>query len=202
MPQVPAIQLRQPIAAASVLDPASLRRADGGPGSKSGVTTLRIRDGEPNPQSPALGSDLQEQKDELDRRLALVQGLADNLRRLYEETLASNRVEIAKLAVEISRRILMRKISQGDYEIQAIVAEALKQAPTRQNVVIRVNPEDLARCQELQQQDPQSPFADLELAADWSIGRGECLVETPQGIVPSFLEQHLERIGEALQKVK
>ena len=44
-------------------------------------------------------------------------------------------------------------------------------------------------------------FTELEFTPDWSIGRGECLVETPKGIVKSFLEEHLERISEALQKV-
>ena len=126
----------------------------------------------------------------------------DGLHRLHEETLAGNRAQIARLAVEIARRILLYKVGKGDYEIQAIVEEALKRAPTRQNVVVHLNPEDLSRCQQLQQADPQSPFAALEFAADWNIGRGECLVETPKGIVQSFLEEHLEHISEALQKAE
>ena len=149
-----------------------------------------------------MPQELQQQKDELARLLETVNGIADGLHKLHEQTLASNRGEIAKLAVEIARKILMYKVGKGDYEIQAIVEEALKQAPTRQNVVVRLNPEDLPRCQQLQRENPQSPLAELEFTADWSIGRGECLVETPKGIVQSFIEEHLERISEALQKVQ
>jgi flagellar assembly protein FliH len=200
MTQVPTIHLRQPITAVSVIDAGQLRIAD---------CRLQIRDrqGDPppeirSPQSDDPGQALPSQKDELDRLLQTVGGIADSLRRLYEKTVEDHRAEIARLAVEIARRILMDKVGKGDYEIQAIVEEALKRAPTRQNVIVRLNPEDVPRCQQLQQADPQSPFAELEFAADWSIGRGECLVETPKGIVQSFLEEHLEHISEALQKVE
>jgi flagellar biosynthesis/type III secretory pathway protein FliH len=200
MTQMPTIYLRQPIVAASVVDAAQGRIADCG---------LRIRDREPDPQpeiqSPPWddpGQELQQQKDELERLLKTVGGITDSLHKLYEETLEGNRAEIARLAVEIAGRILTYKVGKGDYEIQGIVEEALKRAPTRQNVIVRLNPEDVSRCQQLQQADPQSPFAELELAADWNIGRGECLVETPKGIVRSFIEEHLEHISEALQKAE
>jgi flagellar biosynthesis/type III secretory pathway protein FliH len=186
MTQMPTIHLIQPIAAVSVMDAAQLR-----------VEPARANppSNDPAPESPP-------QSAELARRLEIVNGLAAGLRQLHEQTLARNRTEIARLAVEIARRILMWKADKGDYEIQAIVEEALKRAPTRQNVVVRLNPEDVSRCQQLQTANPQSPFAELELTTDWSIGRGECLVETPKGIVQSFIQEHLEHISEALQKVE
>jgi len=82
------------------------------------------------------------------------------------------------------------------------VEEALKRAPTRQDIIVRLNPEDLPLCQQLQQENPQDAFSKLEFTADWSVGRGECLVETPKGVIRSFIEEHLERIGEALEKVE
>src|SRR5512138_70443 len=108
MSQMPTIHLKQPIVAASIIDAAQLRIADCGPGSKSGVTTLRICDREPHPQpgirSPQAGDPsgtLQPQKDELDGLLKTVSGIVENLQKLHEETLAGNRAEIARLAVEI-----------------------------------------------------------------------------------------------------
>jgi len=200
MPQMQTVNMVQPIARACVIDPQEVRMADGGlwiepadPNSKSEIR---------NPQAEDLSRELQQQKEELAQLLETVSGIAHGLNQLHEQTLASNRGEIAKLAVEIARRILMDRVGKGDYEIQAIVEEALKQAPTRQNIVIRLNPEDLPQCQQLQNQNPQSPLAELEFTADWSVGRGECLVETPKGIVKSFLEEHLERISEALQRVE
>jgi len=59
--------------------------------------------------------------------------------------------------------------------------------------------EDVSRCSSFRRTTP-SPFAELAFTADGNIGRGECLVETPKGIVRSFLEEHLEHIREALQR--
>jgi flagellar assembly protein FliH len=193
MTQIPTIHLRQPIATASVIDAEQVRIEPAATDPESEVR---------HPPAPDPDAEFQPQRAELARLLEIVNGLAGGLHQLHEQTLVHNRTEIARLAVEIARRILMYKTGKGDYEIQAIVEEALKRAPTRQNVVVRLNPEDVSRCQQLQKDNPQSPFAELELTADWNIGRGECLVETPKGIVKSFIEEHLDHIREALEKVE
>jgi flagellar biosynthesis/type III secretory pathway protein FliH len=193
MPPMQTINLRQPIAGACIVDAAPLPLSDCEWRMESTVT---------RPPSEDRSKELQEQQAALAQLLETVHGIADGLSKLQEQTLVSNRVEIAKLAVEIARKILMCKVGKGDYEIQAIVEEALKQAPTRQHIVIRLNPDDLPRCQQLQRENPQSPFAELEFTADWSIGRSECLVETPKGIVQSFLEEHLDHISKAMERVE
>jgi flagellar biosynthesis/type III secretory pathway protein FliH len=143
---------------------------------------------------------LRQQKKNLAQLCETVNSLAARLNDLHQQTVARHRTDIARLAVEIARKILTRKIDQGEYDIQTIIEEALKRAPTRQNLVVRVNPEDLAACQQLQQENVGTQFAELDLVADWSIARANCLVETPKGIVKSFIEEHLARIGEALEK--
>jgi flagellar assembly protein FliH len=193
MTQMPTIHLTQPITTACVIDGGQLRIEPAVANPKSAIG---------NPPSDDPSAEFQPQRAELARLLEIVNNLAGGLHQLHEQTLVRNRAEIARLAIEIARKILMGKAGKGDYEIQAIVEEALKRAPTRQNVIVRLNPEDVSRCQQLQKDNPQSPFAELELTADWNIGRGECLVETPKGIVKSFLEEHLDHIREALEKVE
>ena len=200
MPQMLTIHLMQPIAAVAVLDAPPGPRA-GGKGSVE-PAAAPPESALQNPPPQDLSAESQRQRAELARLLEIVNGLAGGLHQLHEQMLTRHRAEIARLAVEIARKILMSKVDKGDYAIQAIVEEALKGAPTRQNVVVRLNPEDVSRCQQLQKDNPQSPFAELEFTADWNIGRGECLVETPKGIVRSFIEEHLEHISEALQKVE
>jgi flagellar assembly protein FliH len=196
MPQMLTIRLPQRIAAASLSGtPPEEDRADGVP--RGAPATKREAMGEAQ-----AAREIEQQKAHLAQLCQAVNSIAGGLSRLYQETLARNRAEIARLAVEIARKILLCKVDKGDYDIQGIVEEALKLAPTRQNIVIRLNPDDLPCCQQLQQEGRAGAFAELEFTPDWSIGRGECLVETPKGIVKSFLEEHLERIGEALQKVE
>ena len=209
MSPIPTINLMRPITAVCVVPdgPGGVARTEGlGAGPAECERDHRQAALEEITRRPSLAEDLQkelqEQRDELVRLLAALNGITDSLHRLHEQIVANHPAEIAKLAVEIARRILMHKVGQGDYEIQAIVEGTLKEAPACQDLVVHLNPDDLAPCQELQRQNPQSPFAGLELTADRTIGRGECLVETPKGIVKSFMEEHLERISEALQRVR
>lgn len=203
MPGLPTIQLARRIATVRIVE-AAARMND------ASVSTQ-------NPQSPTateriesliqaerirMAAELDRQKNQFSQACQTVNAIAANLEKLYQETLATSHADIVKLAIEIARKILHHKVTQGDYDIQAIVEEALKGAPTRQEIVIRLNPEDLGACQRYQQENPDTPFAELTFTADWSIGRGECLVETPKGIVKSFIEEHLEHIHDALLKVK
>ncbi len=198
MPKMPTIQIARPIAQVRVSHVVGDPREEK---SDAEQATAERLDGIIQTERARMAEELKRQKSQFAQLCETVGNVVQNLDKLYQETLANNREEIARLAVEIARKILMHKIAQGDYDIQAVVEEALKRVPTRQSIVIRLNPEDLPRCQQHQQENPDSPFAELEFTADWSVGRGECLVETPKGIVKSFIEEHLEHIGEALQKV-
>jgi len=182
MPETLTIQLDHPITAVCMADAP-------GPSARAQAGELEIRNAEGR-------------SGELTQLCGLVGSIADKLSRLYEDAIANHRGEIARLAVEISRRILAQRVANGDYDVQAVIEEALTRAPTHQNVVVRVNPQDLPQCQRLQQDNADGPFAGLEFVADRSIARADCLVETPKGIIKSFVEQHLERIGEVLMKVE
>jgi flagellar biosynthesis/type III secretory pathway protein FliH len=192
MPKMLTLHLPRRIATACLFGmPAAVRTEDVRPGAAGTGRGEAVEE---------QAAELAQQKAQLAQLCQAVNSIAGGLSRLYQDTLARNRAEIARLAVEIARKILRVRIEKRDYDMQGIVEEALKLAPTRQHVVIRLNPEDLPGCQQLQQANPTGPFAELEFTPDGGLGRGECLVETPKGIVPSFLEEHLERIGEALQK--
>lgn len=126
----------------------------------------------------------------------------DKLNQFYDELFAGHKEEIARLSLEIARKILARQVQNGDYEIESIVKEALTNAPTRQDVVVHLNPEDHILCQKAQQDEPNDALAGIKLIADPNIGRAECLLETPKGIVESLIDEHLERIGKALEKAQ
>ncbi len=196
------ISIAHPIAALRVVDgadggtpvdgkPDCFSQTAAGP-QLAAVPTEQLRD--------PRGTEQPEQR--LTQLCQVIDNIAGKLNDLYEQTIARNRSDIARLAVEIARKILACKISKGDYDIQPVIEEALKRAPARQEVLVRVNPEDLPQCQQFQQENPDSQFASLNLVADWSIARADCLIETPQGIVKSFVEEHLARITEALEKAQ
>jgi len=157
---------------------------------------------ENSPQSPEQISKQhsEAQKAEISHVCQTLKNLVTRLNEFYGEIFAKHKQEIAKLSVEIARKILVQKVQDGDYEIESIVQEALKNAPTRHDVVVHLNPADIAQCQKLQQNDANSTLADIKFVSDTNIGRAECLLETPKGIIESVIAEHLERISEALKK--
>ena len=117
----------------------------------------------------------------------------------YNDTLLEpHKEQIARLSVEIARKILVQKVEDRDYEIEAIVQEALSSAPTQQNITVHLNPQDLSVCQQMQQEQADSAFAHITLVPDPSVNPAECILETPKGVVKSFIDEHLERIAKAL----
>jgi flagellar biosynthesis/type III secretory pathway protein FliH len=94
----------------------------------------------------------------------------------------------------------MQKVESGDYEIESIIKEALKNTPSSQDLVVHLNPEDIEKCRDAQESEPGSVLTGIKLVPDPNIGRAECLLESPKGIIKSMIDDSLERICKALEK--
>ncbi len=129
-------------------------------------------------------------------------GLRAKLDEFCNKIFAEHREEIAKLSVEIARKILVQKVKDGDYEIESIIKEALKNTPTHKDMVAHLNPEDLKQYQKAQQEKPDSDLSGIKLIPDPNVGRAECILENPKGIINSLIDKQLEKIGQALEKAE
>ena len=147
-----------------------------------------------------LLQDLEAQKTVFLQACRTLDGVITRLNQFCEELYAGHREEIARLSVEIARKILIQKVEDGDYEIESIIKEALGNKPVSQNVKVHLNPEDLTKCRKAQQDEPGGVLAGIELISDPNIGRAECLLESPKGIIKSMIDDNLERICKALNK--
>lgn len=116
---------------------------------------------------------------------------------LREQILAEAEEQLVDLAVDIARKVLAQQIEAGRYEIEPIVAEALKRVPARREVVVHLHPEDHARCMEAR--DGQDPDGPVTYKADPSVARAGCVLETDEGVIESAVDPHLEDIREALK---
>ena len=128
---------------------------------------------------------------------------AAKLNEFYDGLFANHRDQIAKLSVEIARKILLQKVENGDYEIESVVKEALTNAPSRHDIVVHLNPEDHVQFRKTLpngQEELDGAFAGVKFVPDPNIGRAECLLETPKGIVKSLIDENLERVSQALQR--
>lgn len=189
MPQTLTVHLEKPVKRVRILDGYSNN-------GKSPLTDDMYPD--MNVEQNKFKEDLKAQKS----LYSTLEALIAKLNQFYDMIFAEHKEEIAKLSVEIARKILMRKVEDGDYEIESIVKEALKNAPTHQDLVVRLNPEDLADCHKAQQSDDDGTLTGVKLVADPNIGRAECVLENPKGIIKSLIDEHLEQIGKALKKAE
>jgi len=183
MSQTVTIQLEKPIASAKLLDAAA---------GHTTTASAEAKQAEP----PEL------QKTSLAQVHQALQDAANKINELQENMFKQHKEQIAKLSVEIARKILVQKVQQGDYQIESIVKKALENAPTRQDIVVHLNPQDLIECQKLQQDDATGTLAGIKFVSDPNIGRAQCLLETPKGIIESLVDQHLEQIAKALNTVE
>jgi len=188
------IHLERPVVSAKILD-----------NYPDGIGTERSERGRVNPGADTEQiriQDLEAQKAVFSQACQTLDGVVAKLNQFYDKMFVEHREEIAKLSVEIARKILVRKVENGDYEIESIVKEALKNAPTRQDVVVHLNPQDLVHCQKAQQDGQGGDLVGVKFVSDPNIGRAECLLESPKGIIESLIDKHLEQIGKALEKAE
>jgi len=188
------IHLERPIVSAKILD-----------NYPDGMGTELSDRGRVNPGADTVQirtRDLEAQKAVFSQACQTLNGVVAKLNQFCDKVFVEHREEIAKLSVEIARKILVRKVENGDYEIESIVKEALNNAPTRQDVVVHLNPQDLVHCQKAQQDEPGGDLVGVKFVSDPNIGRAECLLESPKGIIESLINKHLEQIGKALEKAE
>jgi flagellar assembly protein FliH len=169
-------------------------------------SAVLLNDGAEQPKATLGGADeaaaANRQKESLSGACRALQDAVNKVNELQENIFKEHREQIVKLSVEIARKILAQKVQEGDYEIEGIVQESLKNVPKRGDAVVHLNPADLAECRKSEEGSVDSGLVGITLVADPHVGRGECLLETPKGIIESFIDEKIERLAEALRKAE
>jgi flagellar biosynthesis/type III secretory pathway protein FliH len=163
------------------------------------VKSIRVCDASAaalNAEQMVLLDDLKKQKILYQQACQSVLAISDKFKENYETIFAQRNEEIARLSVEIARKVLMRVVQDGDYEIENIIKEILQNAPSQNDLVVHLNPKDLAAIQQI----GTEAFAGVTFVPDNNIGQAECVLESPKGIIKSLIDEHLEQIGKALIK--
>ncbi len=196
MTQVATIKIESPIKSIHVVGDADRM------GTSEVLDDLSVNPGSPSQSliDQASALEIEGLKAQLQQQHQLLESIIAKLTEHYETALSAHREDIAKLSVEIARKILIQKVEDQDYDIEAVIQQALSHAPCSQDVVVHISPTDNALCQELQQAQPNSTLASIQFVADDTIAPAECLVETPKGSVKSCIDDHLDQIAKALIK--
>ena len=146
----------------------------------------------------AASAELSQQTKKFMQAAAALSAITAKLNVFFENEVRQHNQQIAKLAVEVARKVLMQEVADGHYKIETIVQEAIRNAPSRENVVVHLNPADAAFCRQAQEQNGEKLFGGIKIESDPNVKPADCVVATPRGLVESFTETHLLHIAEAL----
>lgn len=110
---------------------------------------------------------------------------------LHESRWVSNAEEnVAALAVMVARHIVQREVNADPSFVRDVAQRAIAQYPLDQEIIIRVNPEDLNACRAAIE---ESGRREIRWISDVSILRGGCLMEGRERIIDGRVDTALER---------
>lgn len=123
---------------------------------------------------------------------------AEAIQTLEAQAIADAESQVVDLALAIAQKVLMQEIEGGRCRIEPIVREALRHAPSRREITVRLHPDDFAQWQQATVADA-APTSHLKVVADATIRRAGCLVETAEGTVTATLDDRLTLVAEAIK---
>ncbi len=132
-----------------------------------------------------------------------IENLSKGFAQIKTEIIKVHEKEILELIFSITEKIINYKINSDETIVRETVLKALRLAPEKGNIILRVNPEDFDYIEKVKP-DFFAKFKELKsikIVSDSSIGRGGCLLETQYGEVDARITIQLEKIFQTLEGV-
>ncbi|NNE65821.1 MAG: hypothetical protein HKN33_04580 [Pyrinomonadaceae bacterium] len=118
---------------------------------------------------------------------------------IREKALQNAEQDILRLSVKLAEKILGRELRNDREAVADIITNALENARQRENLLIRVNPSDLAVAKkEIERFRSFSRAKFIDISADPRVGEGGCLIESEVGTVDARLETQFRVLETAL----
>ena len=124
----------------------------------------------------------------------------DEVTALREQIFRESEEDLLRLSMLVARKIIQQEISEDRRILTRVVTAALENAAERDDVVVRLNPEDYRLVTTHRQHYLQGIGEDknLNLKPDETISQGGCVVDTVMGEIDARLESQLDEIHKRL----
>lgn len=109
--------------------------------------------------------------------------------------------QMVELALAVAAKVLAREAAENPTTVLPIVRAALEKVQDQQQITLRVNPGcyDFVLAARPELQAALAGDVQLAVAADSSLAEGDCVIETPFGLVDARLDTQLELVRTALR---
>lgn len=141
---------------------------------------------------------LQQDRKQITQAMNTLKTVVRELAAFRDEIEKSFQVQTLELGLAIAEKVLMQQIQERSYDVDPIVKEALSQLPYRGEIEIRLNPNDLQRCEMVGVVNDGD--STLHFVADPGISPAGCVVQSIEGRVESSVDVSLEQVEEALRQ--
>lgn len=88
---------------------------------------------------------LDQERETLAQARAALEAAVRKVQTLEADLTAAAEAQLVDLALAIAEKVLVQEIDQGRARIEPLVREALRHMPARRDLVVRLNPQDLAQ---------------------------------------------------------
>lgn len=172
-----------------------------------GPPSIEISEEELNQKiSDSFNDGLKEGKELTERGLVNVfralRASAETIHNLREKILRESEDEILNLIILLARKVIIREVTENRSILADVVKNALDTLSGREEVTVRINPDDYALVtsgrEELLQKELISNR--LLLKSDPTVATGFCLIDTEMGTVDASLDAQLEQLYRTLRE--
>ncbi len=114
-----------------------------------------------------------------------------------EKLLAGAEREILDLAFLIAAKVIHKEVSIDEEVILSVLRDAMRTMRGRDDIRIRINPEDYRHITETNP-DFLGSYGEILIERDETIGRGGAVLETQAGVVDARLDRQLDKVRDTL----
>lgn len=120
-----------------------------------------------------------------------------------QEIIAGAEDEIVQLAMAVARKVISNELTVNPDSIIEIVKRAIQKVTDREEVTVRVNPENLDTAIGARDEIAGSVqgIRKFKVLADNGVAPGGCVIETPNGNVDARIDSQLGEIEQAIMDV-
>lgn len=154
--------------------------------------------------SDSFNAGLQEGKNLTERGLVNVfralRGASETIHNLREKVLRESEDELINLVMLVARKVIIREVSQDRSILAGVVKNALAGLSAREEVVVRINPDDYALLMTGREESLKNELLSerLQLKADSTVSSGFCQIDASMGTIDAGLNAQLETIYRSL----
>lgn len=154
--------------------------------------------------SDSFNDGLKEGKELAERGLVNVfralRASAETIHNLRDKIYRESEDEVINLIMLVARKVIIREVTEDRSILAGVVKNALDSLSAREEVTVRINPEDYALVTSGMDEILKKELVSdrLLLKSDPSVTTGFCLVDTAMGTVDASLDAQLEHLHRSL----